>query len=498
MMRGLWGQAGAAIAVALALVTGCAAEGNSQSVEPGGGSGVSLPDPSAFSDTVQIDAVTAHLTELERIADENDGNRALGTSGYDASVDYVAGLLRDAGFDVQTPEFEVNAFEVVTESLDAGDRSLDVRALAFSPSTGPDGLTARPVRVPADETPGCEPEDYDGVEGVAGSVVLVDRGACTFSVKEQVAADRGAAALLVVNNEDGPLADAGLSEGDDPRIPVGGLATGDADTVAQAPTLTLVLDTTTESRMSRNVIAETTTGSPDNVVVVGAHLDSVPEGPGINDNGTGVAAVLETARQLGADPAVTNKVRFAFWGAEEVGLVGSTRYVEGLSDDERRAVALYLNFDMLGSPNPGYLVFDGDDSDGEGAGPGPEGSAGIERTFARFFDERGIAVSGTDFDGRSDYGPFVAAGIPAGGVFSGADEVKSDEQAELWGGTAGETFDPNYHTAQDDTANVDRAALAAAAAAVGYGTAFYAHSVDGPDGVPVGDARVQARETFTE
>lgn len=497
MARGLWGQAGPTIAVVLLLVAGCASD-DAASVGVEDGSGESSLDPYTFADTVRIDAVTAHLTELERIAAEHDGNRALATSGYDASVDYVAGSLRDAGFEVQTPEFDVSTFEVETETLDAGGRSLDVRALGFSPSTGPDGLTARPVRIPADETPGCEPADYDGIEGVAGSVVLVDRGSCTFAVKEQVAADRGAAALLVVNSEDAPLSDAGLAEDTDPRIPVGGLAAGEADAVAAAQTLTLVLDTTTERRSSRNVIAETTTGSPDDVVVVGAHLDSVPEGPGINDNGTGVASVLETALQLGAEPVVANKVRFAFWGAEEVGLVGSTRYVQGLSDDERDDIALYLNFDMLGSPNPGYLVFDGDDSDREGEGPGPDGSAGIERTFARFLGERGITVSGTDFDGRSDYGPFVAAGIPAGGVFSGADDVKSDEQAALWGGTAGETFDPNYHTAQDDTTNVDRAALAAAAASVGYGTAFYAQSVEGPDGVPVGDARVQARETFTE
>lgn len=507
MARGRWGRAGLSIAVAVLSVAGCAADdstegggsgsGGSGSVDSPSGQAPPSLDPYAIADRVQIEAVTAHLSELERIAGENDGNRALGTPGYDASVDYVAGRLRDAGFEVQTPEFDVTGFDVETETLDIDGTPVGVRALGFSPSTGPDGLTVRPVRIPADETPGCEPTDYDGLD-VSGSVVLVDRGACTFSVKEQVAADRGAAAVLVVNNEDGPLSDAGLAEDEKPRIPVGGLARQDADTVAGASSVNLTLDTTTERQRSRNVIAETSTGAADNVVVVGAHLDSVPEGPGINDNGTGVASVLETALQLGAEPDVANKVRFAFWGAEEVGLVGSARYIDGLSDDERRDIALYLNFDMLGSPNPGYLVFDGDDSDGEGEGPGPEGSAGIERTFAQFFAERGITVSGTDFDGRSDYGPFVAVGIPAGGVFSGADDVKTAEQAELWGGTGGKAFDPNYHTAEDDVANVDRAALAAAAAAVGYGTAFYALSVDGPDGVPVGDARVQAREAFTE
>ncbi|WP_016691595.1 M20/M25/M40 family metallo-hydrolase [Rhodococcus rhodochrous] len=454
-------------------------------------------DPTALADAVQLDAVTAHLTELERIAGENDGNRSLGTPGYDASVDYVAGALRDAGFDVQTPEFDTTLFAVENEQLTVDGEPMGVSALGMSPSTGPEGLTARVVRIAPDDTPGCEATDYDGVDA-AGAVVIVDRGVCTFAVKEQVAAERGAAALLVANNEDGPLEAAGLGAESNPRIPVGGVAGVDAERLSAATSVTVTLQTRTEDRKSRNVIAQTRTGSTDDVVVVGAHLDSVPEGPGINDNGTGVAAVLETALQLGSEPGVTNAVRFAFWGAEEVGLVGSTRYVESLSDEERLDIALYLNFDMLGSPNAGYLVFDGDDSDSVGEGPGPEGSAGIERTFAQFFDERGIEVGGTDFDGRSDYGPFVAFGIPAGGVFTGADDVKTPEQADLWGGTADQPFDPNYHTPEDTLAGIDRDAFAAAAAAVAYGTAVYANSIDGPDGVPTGDQRAEVRAEFTE
>ncbi|WP_209446992.1 M20/M25/M40 family metallo-hydrolase [Rhodococcus gordoniae] len=486
--RARYGIRGAALLAAGVLLTAGCSEGE-----------VEAPpvDPAVLADAVQLDAVTTHLTELERIAGENDGNRALGTAGYDASVDYVAGALRDAGFDVQTPEFDSTLFAVENEQLVVDGDPTGVSALGMSPSTGPDGLTARVVRIAPDGTPGCEPTDYDGVDAT-GAVVIVDRGVCTFAVKEQVAADRGAAALIVANNEDGPLDAAGLGAESNPRIPVGGVAGADAERLSAATTVTMTLETRTEDQKSRNVIAQTRTGSTDDVIVVGAHLDSVPEGPGINDNGTGVAAVLETALQLGSEPGVTNAVRFAFWGAEEVGLVGSTRYVESLSEEERLDIALYLNFDMLGSPNAGYLVFDGDDSDAVGEGPGPEGSAGIERTFAQFFDERGIDVGGTDFDGRSDYGPFVASGIPAGGVFTGADDVKTPEQAELWGGTADQPFDPNYHTPEDTLAGIDRDAFAAAAAAVAYGTAVYANSVDGPDGVPTGDRRAQVRAEFTE
>lgn len=454
-------------------------------------------DPVALADAVRAEALVAHLDELDGIAAEHDGNRALGTSGYDASVEYVAGSLRDAGFAVDTPEFETTMFHIDGEELTVDGETTGVNALGLSPSTGSEGLTARVARIEPDDTPGCEAADYDGVD-VAGAVVVVDRGVCTFAVKEQVAADRGAAALLVVNIEDGPLEGAGLGAESEPRIPVGGIAGTDRDKVARSSTVTLRLLTRTETTRTRNVIAQTSTGSSDNVVVVGAHLDSVPEGPGINDNATGVAAVLETALRLGDDPNITNAVRFAFWGAEEVGLVGSARYLESLSDEERLDIALYLNFDMLGSPNPGYLVFDGDDSDAVGAGPGPEGSAGIERTFARFFDEKGIIADGTDFDGRSDYGPFVALGIPAGGVFSGGDEPKTEEQAAKWGGTAGEAFDPNYHTPEDTADNIDRAAFATNAASAAYGTGVYAMSVEGPDGVPTGEQRVNSRAEFTE
>jgi Zn-dependent M28 family amino/carboxypeptidase len=152
-------------------------------------------------------------------------------------------------------------------------------------------------------------------------------------------------------------------------------------------------------------------------------------------------------------------VRFAWWGAEEVGLVGSTRYVESLSPEDARRIALYLNLDMVGSPNPGYLVYDGDDSDREGEGPGPVGSAAVEQVLLEQLAAVGVQGSGTDFDGRSDYGPFIEAGIPAGGLFTGAEEAKTAEQAQQWGGAAGAPYDACYHQACDTLANVDRQAL---------------------------------------
>jgi aminopeptidase Y len=169
-----------------------------------------------------------------------------------------------------------------------------------------------------------------------------------------------------------------------------------------------------------------------------------------------------------------NTVRLAWWGAEEDGLIGSTEYVAGLDQDELARIAAYLNFDMIGSPNYVLFVYDGDDSDAEGFGPGPDGSAQIEATFERFFASVGQPTKGTDFSGRSDYGPFIAEGIPAGGLFTGAEGVKSVEEASIWGGTAGISYDPCYHLACDTFDNNSDTALDVNSDGVAYAILQYA------------------------
>ncbi|OZC90691.1 amidohydrolase [Rhodococcus sp. 06-412-2C] len=473
-------------AVTVLILAGCSSTSDEEPARV-----FATPDGPGLSAAVTEDALVGHLQELEAIAAAHDGNRAAGTAGYDASVDYVVSQLESAGFEVTTPEFEFETFEAQTQTLSLAGTEIPVFALSYSPTTPAEGITARVVGAPAGAD-GCETADYAGLD-LAGAVAVVPRGVCPFGAKQTVAAELGAAATIIVNNEPGPLDSGTLGDPETAKIPTGGVSQEDGAAVLAAPEVTLTLVTTTDTTTSRNIIAQTTTGSTENVVVAGAHLDSVPEGPGINDNGTGTSAVLETALQMGSAPEVTNAVRFAFWGAEEDGLVGSTKYVEGLSDDDKRNIALYLNFDMIGSHNAGYLAYDGDDSDKVGEPAGPAGSDAIERTFVERLAADGVAADGTDFDGRSDYGPFIEVGIPAGGVFSGADENKTAEQAAKWGGTADQTFDENYHTDQDTLANVDRAALAKNGAAVAYGIGVYAQSVEGPNGVPVGAAREAAR-----
>ncbi|WP_101789889.1 M20/M25/M40 family metallo-hydrolase [Nonomuraea indica] len=232
------------------------------------------------------------------------------------------------------------------------------------------------------------------------------------------------------------------------------------DTLDAAGFTTTLQSFTYNGATGYNVIADWPGGDPGDVVMTGAHLDSVTAGPGINDNGSGSAAILEVALEVSRQALRPAKhLRFAWWGAEELGLRGSRHYVNTLPAAERARIKAYLNFDMVGSPNAGYFVYDGDDSDGVGAGPGPAGSAELERVLQSYFTSIGVPTRGTDFDGRSDYGPFISAGIPAGGTFTGAEGTKTSAQAQLWGGTAGQAFDRCYHRSCDTTANINDTAL---------------------------------------
>ena len=175
--------------------------------------------------------------------------------------------------------------------------------------------------------------------------------------------------------------------------------------------------------------------------MVGAHLDSVQAGPGINDNGSGAATILEVAEHM-RNVHPTNTVRFALRGAEEEGLLGSDHDVASLDAEQARDVALYLNFDMIASPNYVRAIYDGSGDAADDAIPGPPGSDAIESLFEQFYADRNLASQPTAFDGRSDDGPFIAIGIPSGGLFTGAEDVRTQAEEDLYGGTAGEPLDP--------------------------------------------------------
>ncbi|WP_235564760.1 M20/M25/M40 family metallo-hydrolase [Modestobacter sp. Leaf380] len=411
------------------------------------------------------DAVYDHLEALQSIADANGGNRALGTPGYEASAAYIETTLRAAGYAPERQYFDVSEQDVTSTLTTTPVVSADDlgTAVAGSPDTPVAGLTGSLVQPVDAGRLGCDAAAYEGVD-LTGSIALVSRGSCLFSVKVQTAAAAGAAGVVLYNNVPGALSP--TVEGATGLVPTTALTQAQGTelgaALAEGPvSATLVVQTVTTTVETFNILAETSTGRDDNVVMLGAHLDSVPEGPGINDNGSGSAAVLETAVRL-ADDALNNQVRFAWWGAEEVGLVGSTHYVDDLVANDPTTldeIATYLNFDMVGSPNYVISVYDADQSTFPAPVTVPEGSEATEDVFTDYFDGIGQAWVDTEFSGRSDYQAFIANGVPASGLFTGADDVKTEEEVALFGGTAGIIHDPNYHTPGDDLSNIDTKAL---------------------------------------
>ncbi|GAA3932636.1 aminopeptidase PaaP [Actinomadura viridis] len=467
-------------------------------------------------DSIQAPNAMKHLRAFQAIAEANGGTRASGTPGYAASRDYVAGLLKKAGYNVTVQPF---AFPFFRENSTAAMSQVSPEAKTYAP-TPPDGstlgdfatmtysgsgdvtgtiqavdLTLPPSPEPG-STSGCEASDFAGF--TAGNIALVQRGTCDFEIKARNAQAAGASGVIIFNEGQpgrtatlqGTLNQPGVT------IPTVGVSFAVGEDLA-SPAGTVVrlkTDTESETRTTWNVLAESKKGDPNKVVMGGAHLDGVLAGPGINDNGSGSAALLEVAVQMGK-LTPRNKLRFAWWGAEELGLLGSEHYVANLSAAEQAKVALYLNYDMVASPNFAYKIYDGDDSDATGAPAGPPGSDEIEKTFAKYFDALRLGHVGTDFDGRSDYGPFIAVGIPSGGLFTGAEGVKTPEEAALFGGTAGEAYDPCYHQACDTLANINTTALNVNMGAMAHSALTYAFSKDlpGPDVRPTPTAARTAK-----
>jgi Zn-dependent M28 family amino/carboxypeptidase len=272
-------------------------------------------------------------------------------------------------------------------------------------------------------------------------------------------------------------------------IPVVGGSYADGVAINDGASVSLSVDATVETSTTQNVIADLDGVNTDNVVMAGAHLDSVQEGPGINDNGSGSATILTTALALANNTKYTpqNSLRFAWWGAEESGLIGSEKYIFdpefGISQEDYEALAAYLNFDMVGSPNFIYGVYDADESTFPAPVVVPEGSAALEDLFEAYYTISGVPYEDSEFSGRSDYQAFIDVGIPSSGLFTGAEQEKTDEQAAIWGGIAGESFDQCYHQACDTIENVSAEAIEVNIDAIAYAIYNLAASTEAVNGV---------------
>jgi Zn-dependent M28 family amino/carboxypeptidase len=353
-------------------------------------------------------------------------------------------------------------------TLTAGSTTFDTGSFTYSGAGTVTGkIVAVDVNIPPlpapGSTSGCEADDFDEAAFTGtNDIALIQRGTCTFGVKALNAQEAGAEAVIIFNEGQAGRTDllVGTLGAPEVTIPVVGASYADALSLLAAGTASVSASTISEVRTTYNVTAQTAGGNADNVVMLGAHLDSVIAGPGINDNGSGSAGILEVALDM-AKVQPTNAVRFAWWGAEELGLLGSEHYVATLPQAELDKIALYLNFDMIASPNYVRFVYDGDDSDSTGAPTdapaGPDGSDDIEDVFTDYFSAMGLASEATDFSGRSDYGPFIAQGveIPSGGLFTGAEELKTEAQEAAYGGVAGAAYDPCYHERCDDLDNYE-------------------------------------------
>jgi hypothetical protein len=372
------------------------------------------PTPQA---SIEPAGISEHLRALRDAAGE-DGTRAAGSPGDAATARYIAGRLRAAGHRVSERAFKVPLFLERTPPRVSGLRRAQVMTLTFSGS----GRAAGRVRGVG---LGCTRGDYDGLR--RGEIALARRGTCTFSSRARRAQRAGAGAVLVVSDRGAPFSGSLGAPG--VRIPVLAVSTAAGRELSGRRRVRVRVDAISARRTTRNVIGEVGPEGAERVYMAGGHLDSVVAGPGLNDNGSGVAAVLEVAEQLATRPLPDGAaLRVGFWAAEEIGLVGSRRYVTRLSRAERRRIRAYVNLDMVGSPGEKAAVY---------AGSGEAGRA-IE---AALRDQLPPGTPEERLGGASDHASFDMFDIPVGGIFTGLDGC--------------------YHRACDRLGNVD-ASLAAA------------------------------------
>lgn len=423
----------------------------------------------AFLEMVTVNAISDHQKKLEDIAKQNGGNRSAGSRGYAQSVDYIYDQMQKAGYNVLKQDFTIRlqkdestpVFEMpkLKKTYILGKDFMNMTNEASVDITGE--IEAVDLEVPSNmanhSTSGCEEADF--INFKAGNIALLQRGTCSFSQKALNAQKAGAQGVIIFNEGNPDRTEVFSGKTDAPGIAVisTSFLVGEElrAKIFNGPTKNMVrikVDVRLEARTVQNVIAESKEGDANRVVAIGAHLDSVKEGPGINDNGSGSATILEIAKQYAKLSAPKNKLRFLWFSAEELGLLGSDFYVKSLSFDERNKIMAMLNFDMLSSHNYVRFVYDGDNSGKTEilAQTGPEGSAYLENIFLNYFSNKNLASEPTAFNGRSDYGPFIKVGIPAGGLFSGAEGLKTNRQAQIYGGTAKKPYDACYHRLCDN------------------------------------------------
>jgi Zn-dependent M28 family amino/carboxypeptidase len=433
-------------------------------------------DQYAWANQIRADNIVNHLKQLQEIAFTiGNGTRAVGTPGFNASADYVIEKLKGAGYDPQVQYFSVPNWKVLGTPTLAVTSPLSLSLLYDNDfglviySLG-SAVTGKLFSA----NTGCNVTDYEGHNNEIAMIVTSTE--CTTLHAIETAVKSNVSGLIISTTKNTAKTPLRVRIDWKKEVPIPLLTTSFSfgnvlrELLATGNDVNLALNASTSMKydVTYNIWADTKTGRDNRVIVVGSHLDSVPAGPGINDNGSGSSSNLEVALTLAnLKLELKNKVRFAWWAAEELGLLGSDYYVTNLKNhnqDEFKKIACNLNFDMLGSPNFFRGVFNGSAGDPSIA----VGSGTIQSLWERYFQDNKIAYSLTEFNGRSDYGPFIGAGIPAGGLKTGAEVIKSIEERDKFGGFAGAPYDPCYHMACDTLANVNQQVLGELAKSIGY------------------------------
>jgi aminopeptidase Y len=372
--------------------------------------------------------------------------------GHIATIDYVLSSLKDLGdyYNVSTQVFPAVVGNVFEYRLVLGDVSPNSSlAMSLTPPTKDKEPVFGPLVLVKGS--GCEASDYP--KEVKGAIALIARGECIFSTKSSNAGQAGAIAAVVYNIDKGPMGGT-LGEPDKNHVATFTISGDDA-----APYIkklkdgksvdgSAYIDAIVEKVGTTNVIAQTKGGDQDNCVMLGGHSDSVTEGPGINDDGTGTLTLLEIATKL-TKYSVNNCVRFAWWAGEEEGLLGSDYYVSQLSKEENLKIRMFMDYDMLASPNYAYQVYNATDA------VNPVGSEELRDLYTDYYEKHGQNYTYIAFDGRSDYDGFIRHSIPGGGIATGAEGVKTKEEVEMFGGKAGEWYDHCYHQLCDTVDNLN-------------------------------------------
>ncbi|KAK6354832.1 hypothetical protein TWF696_003964 [Orbilia brochopaga] len=436
--------------------------------------------PAALAAAMNTTNLLARAQDLYAIAhmsyaEHNHPTRVIGSLGHVGTTKYIQQIL--ATLDGYYT-FGEQIFPAVSGTVFESRLVLDRHVIHAHPmSLTPPTAHKQPVFAPlvAVDNQGCDTTDYPTT--LYGAIALIKRGHCSFSTKSENAGIAGAVAAVVWNNDDGDLsgtlgtplphhiATFGISHDIGKQL-LGNLTAGN-DIAGSA-----YIDAVVETIHTRNVVAQTVLGDPQNCVMLGGHSDSVEEGPGINDDGSGSLTLLELAVQLSRF-SVRNCVRFAWWSGEEEGLLGSTWYAEHLSPAENLRIRLFMDYDMLASPNFAYQVYNATDEHD------PVGSGALRQLYEDTYRALGVNYTFIEFDGRSDYVGFIEAGIPAGGVATGAEGVKTKAEERMFGGWAGGWYDPCYHQLCDDLGNVNETAWGVNARLVAGTVATYARSFEG-------------------